>query len=1134
MSKFKRALSMLLAIVMVFGSFSCLGAVVAPKASAAEGTSKIKTYAELDAQYNNFIYLGSEIYEIETADGTLNSAVTSRVLTDYYVDAGQLLEERLYVKGDFYFGNPTIVNIYEGDFFDVTQVSTTAPAAGSYTTGATGEVNANHPIHQSHFLNSSLTSGACAANTWMTKNTGYTADQLTEWNWDFVQDAITNSGTKLTTAFEFSSDEWLTSWTFKVRDGLANGTTGKKFTQAEFWNCNNGDGAERQSTWNGRKGSFGIAAGPVVKPITLAITSARTSYINYSLIEKFSFEDLTHEFTIGANPAAGGTPVKKYTVTFLENDGTEISAAEYVKDAAVAVPEAVDGQIGWANTATGAIADLTDYVAVRNAEFKRVLDTDEFEVVLDVNGGEIDEAALPEGATLNEDGDIVLSANFNDEINLNEAIPVPAKEGFTGTWNPETVTIDNINGANAAVVWTANTYKASFFTNKDDAEAALVIDATYGKKTKASIEAPEGFKFAGWKDAETDEIVSTSETVDYSYAADKSFYAVWTEYDSSITFMIRDYANGSGWKVAAVKHNDSGANLAPRESTAVLAAIEADNNVKVGRTPAGKAYVYSDEALKTYVDTTANVVYEGDKVLYVATELNFEITWKVPVYENGEPTGKYTETTSTAKTSTSGETGVYSTFAKTNADTTAPAGFSFKGWIDEATGEAVEYTKNGIVLDGNSERTLVYVADFQETEYTIKFVINRENASSDIITLSKGVKVGEAIDPSIGTLTNLEGMEVELPVIGKENSELANPFMNNYGFKFTGWKLGTGANATDIAIADVLTTEMVEKYAVGETLSITAQWEALEYELRFFYATPDADMSLPVEDIKYAEPIIVKYKTGETINLQLQGDNLALVTESTPEGYVYQNFMPLDNSVINEMPAYGLDVYARYFAQNILIYVDYNSNKTDENGNPLPLKDTMAVSSLLTQNPVVYGDDLERKEDIENGIKMGVGTLIMRSIIPDGSKPGENYEVVSWNTYHVEAGADVYDKENWKPGINDEGSTIAKSTIIYQPEWKHHSEFFFRVYGTDGKIYMALGKNFKLYYWNNNYVCKRGDTSLNKDPENNVVLLFKIAFETEGGLTMRLDPIFAPKSMFTIESFIALFKALGNLIKGLL
>ena len=327
---------------------------------------------------------------------------------------------------------------------------------------------------------------------------------------------------------------------------------------------------------------------------------------------------------------------------------------------------------------------------------------------------------------------------------------------------------------------------------------------------------------------------------------------------------------------------------------------------------------------------------------------------------------------------------------------------------------------------------------------------------------------------------------------------------------------------------------MVEGYAVGETIMLNAQWEALEYELRFFYAAADADMSLPVAERKYAEPIVVKYKTDDTISLTLQGDNLALVKESTPEGYVYQNFAPIDGSTVSKMPAYGLDVYARYYAQNILIYVDYNNNRTDENGNPLPLKDTMAVSSLLTQNPVVYGDDLERAEDIENGITMGVGTLIMRSIITDGNRPGENYEVVGWNVYHVEEGKDVYDKANWKPGVNDDGSTIAETTVIYQPEWKHHSEFFFRVYGTDGKIYMALGKNFKLYYWNNNYVCKRGDTSLNKDKENNIVLLFKIAFETEGGLTMRLDPIFAPKSMFTIESMIALFKALGTLIKGLL
>ena len=60
MSKFKRALSVILAIAMVFGSLSCLGAVVAPKASAAEGTSKIDSYDSLAAAYNNFVYFGTE------------------------------------------------------------------------------------------------------------------------------------------------------------------------------------------------------------------------------------------------------------------------------------------------------------------------------------------------------------------------------------------------------------------------------------------------------------------------------------------------------------------------------------------------------------------------------------------------------------------------------------------------------------------------------------------------------------------------------------------------------------------------------------------------------------------------------------------------------------------------------------------------------------------------------------------------------------------------------------------------------------------------------------------------------------------------------------------------------------------
>ena len=884
-----------------------------------------------------------------------------------------------------------------------------------------------------------------------------------------------------------------------------------------------------------RKGTINNATKPAnsteAEDNAFASTNTKSSYVNYALIEHFLFDDLAHTFTIGANPNAGGTTVKKYSVTFLENDGTEISSAEYVKDADVKVPEAVEGQIGWADTATGALADLTDYKATRKAEFKRVLDTDEFTVTLNVDGGAIDAETLPDNASVDNDGNIVVKAGFNEEIDLSE-IPVPEKEGYTGAWDAETVTIDNIKGKTAKVVWTVNTYKATFLLNKDDAEAFAVKEIAYGGTVNCKAE-KDGYKFAGWVDAETGEVVTTADRFAYKFASDKTFYAEWTEYNSSITFMIRDYENGSGWKVAAAKYGDEGTTLSKNDINNVLSKIEAENGVTVSRSGI-LTFIYSDEALENYVDIASGVSFDGKPVLYVGTTIDFNITWKVPVYADGQPTGEFTTTTSTAKTAMSGKTGIYSTFAKTDADTTAPGGFTFKGWKNERTGEAVEYTANGIVLDGTFARELVFVADFQEAEYTLIFNINNGDFP-DKLTLNKTFKLGDAVTLD-GTVTNEEGKEVSLPVIGKENSELETPFIGMYGYEFKGWKVGTGANEADVTFpVDELTAEMIENYASGETITVYGQWEALEYELRFFYATPDSDLSLPVAERKYTdEPVVVKYKTGEPIRLVLTGDNLQKVLDNTPEGYTFYNFRQLAEGVVNYMPAGGLDVYARYTAKSIKVYVDYNNGKTDENGEPLPLKDTLAETPLTKLYPVYYGDDLERAEDVENGIATGTGTLVQRAIISDGDTPGENYEVVSWNVYHVEEGADIYDKANWKPGVNDESSTIAKTTVIYQPEWKHHSEFFFRVYGTDGKIYMALGKNFKLYYWNNNYVCERGDTTLNKDEENLVVLLFKIGFETEGGLTMRLDPIYAPKSMFTWEAIKGLFGALGNLIKGLL
>ena len=144
--------------------------------------------------------------------------------------------------------------------------------------------------------------------------------------------------------------------------------------------------------------------------------------------------------------------------------------------------------------------------------------------------------------------------------------------------------------------------------------------------------------------------------------------------------------------------------------------------------------------------------------------------------------------------------------------------------------------------------------------------------------------------------------------------------------------------------------------------------------------------------------------------------------------------------------------------------------------------------------------------------------------------PGETYVIVGWKVYHVEDGKDPYVRDNWHEGVNDEGTNNAYSTLIFQPEWKEFGDFLFRVYDTDGKLYMALGKNFKLYFWDSgNYVSSYKDTKYNRDPENNIVLFFTISFE--GGLSFKAFPI--PKYIFTLDGFIGLIKALGNLIGSL-
>ena len=80
-------------------------------------------------------------------------------------------------------------------------------------------------------------------------------------------------------------------------------------------------------------------------------------------------------------------------------------------------------------------------------------------------------------------------------------------------------------------------------------------------------------------------------------------------------------------------------------------------------------------------------------------------------------------------------------------------------------------------------------------------------------------------------------------------------------------------------------------------------------------------------------------------------------------------------------------------------------------------------------------------------------------------RPSAAHEIVGWKVYHVKDASTYKDSSTWLEGTNDDGTTIAKDTIIYQAQWKEHKSFLFRIYDMNGNISMGLGKDFKMYSW---------------------------------------------------------------------
>ncbi|MDY6016152.1 MAG: hypothetical protein SPI97_00870, partial [Oscillospiraceae bacterium] len=302
MSAFKKVISLVLCFAMLLGTVAVAGDLLAPKATAAEGTSSVKTYAELKAQYNNFIYMGTDAYE--TVDGEL-------VLSDGYVQPGDTITMRLYIKSDRYLGPMKTYQVADSHFFDVKSI-TGVPGTGTngYTTNQTTTYNPDHPMTVSHGISLIMTTSNANSVAWIKAVCGMDeADRLNMETIMFATETDLNSelGEQ---CLRMNSDLWFGEFYLKVKDGLADGTTGTIRNEIRLWKLseNSATGAYPDKKKLGDMASLPAPATDDAWDTSVDETSTQGMYYQYQSIEAFLYDDLTHTFTIGENP--NDTPVE--------------------------------------------------------------------------------------------------------------------------------------------------------------------------------------------------------------------------------------------------------------------------------------------------------------------------------------------------------------------------------------------------------------------------------------------------------------------------------------------------------------------------------------------------------------------------------------------------------------------------------------------------------------------------------------------------------------------------------------------------------------------------------------------------------------------------------------------------------
>ena len=546
MSRFKRALSLLLCLVMLIGTVSAAASVVsAEDATATAGVSSVKSYQALDDAHNTFVYLATEVYEPD-ADGNYE-------LTDYYVDAGMKLKVRVFLKTDLYIGTGKIGFLHDNRFFDI-QNGTGAYDKLVNVSGNTGNTDLAAAGFYGNASGGMLSDESAYKNNRLTYKTKVVDADYSIALADIAQQNLSyKRNTDSTLCYEAKSDAYAYEYYVTVRKGLADGTRGLMWADPYTYSF----AKSLDSTLGTGTGPFDVRTST---ESTTAATSCKTLLAAKYTLDNFLVDDAYHIFTAGSATkktisfkvpvyAADGSvsEYKDYTYEAgADYEAFEGSVSDYA-NAEVdfpAVDPAIDGYnfTGWGLATLDADGNITGVGSAVTSI--KVGASDETYVALFTQNPTYDVKYVY--------GDADTAYGATEKYEENEAYTIradyPAVEGYkflgwsTVKGDKEAIVTGSQTMAKEAVtlyaVYKLDQFKVSFYSNgskskfETNGSQVYTHTADFGSTVTAEDIADkpvrEGYVFNGWatdKDAESG--ITTGELCVVPANNATAFYATW-------------------------------------------------------------------------------------------------------------------------------------------------------------------------------------------------------------------------------------------------------------------------------------------------------------------------------------------------------------------------------------------------------------------------------------------------------------------------------------------------------------------------------------------------------------------------------------------------------------------------------